>query len=106
MERMPSWEETCGFSSTLSLAIFTLPAISLEISSRAGPIMRQGPHHLAQKSSTTGSEDCRTSCAKLASVTLTVAITSPLTLRATRSSEALDDRAKVRTGVRGIKRGG
>ena len=77
IDRMPSCEAICGFSSTFTLAIFTLPAISFEISSRAGPIMRQGPHHSAQKSTTTGSEDLSTSCSKLESVTFTVAITSP-----------------------------
>ena len=50
-----------GFSSTLSLAIFTLPFISVAISSSAGAIIRQGPHHSAQKSTTTGSLDLMTS---------------------------------------------
>src|SRR5512145_2015002 len=31
-------------------------------------MMRQGPHHTAQKSMRTGMADCSTSCAKLASV--------------------------------------
>ncbi len=74
IDRMPYCEAMPGFSSTLTLAIFTRPFISLEISSSAGPIARQGPHHSAQKSTTTGSADCSTSCSKLASVTFTVAI--------------------------------
>src|ERR1700758_5150109 len=65
-------EAIWGFSSTLSLAILTLPAISVAISSSAGAIMRQGPHHSAQKSTTTGSEDFSTSSAKDTSVTLIV----------------------------------
>src|ERR1700735_3589440 len=50
-----------GFSSTLSLTILTLPLSDLEISSSAGAIMRQGPHHSAQKSTTTGPEAFSTS---------------------------------------------
>src|SRR5208283_2236929 len=63
---------TPGFSSTLSLAMVTLPCISVAISSSAGPIILQGPHHSAQKSTTTGPLDPTTSDLKLASVTLTV----------------------------------
>src|ERR1700677_3963877 len=70
IDRMPYLLATPGFSSTLSLAIFTLPFISVAISSSAGPIMRHGPHHSAQKSTTTGSWELMTSLSKLASVTL------------------------------------
>src|SRR5208282_2045940 len=73
IDRMPYLLATAGFSSTLSLAIFTLPFISVAISSSAGAIMRHGPHHSAQKSTTTGSLDLMTSLSKLASVTLAVA---------------------------------
>src|SRR5215471_7136155 len=59
-----------GFSSTLSLTILTLPFIVPAISSRAGAIMRQGPHHSAQKSTTTGLAHRRTSASKVASDTL------------------------------------
>src|SRR5262249_28261546 len=59
-----------GFSSTLSLTILTLPASELAISSSAGAIILQGPHHSAQKSTTTGSEDFSTSVSKFASDTL------------------------------------
>ena len=62
-----------GFAPTLNLAIFTLPCISVAISSSAGAIIRHGPHHSAQKSTTTGSLDSMTSVAQLASVTLAVA---------------------------------
>jgi hypothetical protein len=47
---------------------------SLAISSRAGPIILHGPHHSAQKSTTTGPPAPTTSDLKLASVTLTVDI--------------------------------
>src|ERR1700684_896064 len=73
MDRMPSCCAIFGFSSTLNLAIFTLPCISIAISSSAGAIMRQGPHHSAQKCTHTGSLDSMTSVAQLASVTLAVA---------------------------------
>src|SRR5262245_12257873 len=56
-------------SSVLSLAIVTLPAYSAASSFRIGPITRQGGHHGAQKSTTTGSGEANTSLAKLASVT-------------------------------------
>jgi hypothetical protein len=46
---------TSGFSSTFSLATLSLPACSLAISARIGAIILQGPHHSAQKSTTTAS---------------------------------------------------
>src|SRR3954467_9376747 len=62
----------CGFSSILTLATVTLPAMSLASSSSAGAIILQGPHHSAQKSTSTGSFDFSTSVSKLASVTAVV----------------------------------
>src|SRR6267143_190875 len=59
-----------GFSSTFSLATRTRPATSTANSSRTGAIIRQGPHQGAHMSSNTGSGDCSTSAAKLASVTV------------------------------------
>src|SRR5258708_4303991 len=52
---MPYFAAVAGFSSTLSFTILTLPFIVPAISSSAGAIMRHGPHHSAQKSTTTGS---------------------------------------------------
>src|SRR3990170_5571791 len=46
--------DVCGFSSTLSLATRSLPEYSAAISSTIGEIIRQGPHHSAQKSTSTG----------------------------------------------------
>ena len=43
-----------GLSSTLSFAIWSLPPCSAAISSSTGAIMLQGPHHSAQKSTSTG----------------------------------------------------
>src|SRR5437868_10670095 len=58
----------------LTFTTLSLPSISLAMSSSAGPIMRQGPHHSAQKSTRTGVSDFRTSCSKEASVALTVIV--------------------------------
>src|SRR5262245_11578935 len=58
----------------LSLTILTLPLSSLAISSSAGAICRQGPHHCAQKSTTTGVDDFNTSASKVSSETVAVAI--------------------------------
>src|SRR4030088_744405 len=51
---MPYFAAVCGFSSTLSLTIFTFSPREPAISSSAGAIIRQGPHHSAQKSTTDG----------------------------------------------------
>src|SRR5436853_177535 len=41
----------------LTLPTFTLPSYSLATSSRIGAIILQGPHHSAQKSTSTGVDD-------------------------------------------------
>ena len=46
-----------------------MPAYSVASSSRTGSIMRQGPHHGAQKSTITGTGDCSTAFSKFASET-------------------------------------
>src|SRR5215475_2864095 len=56
----------------LTFTTLSLPSISLAMSSSEGPIILQGPHHSAQKSTSTGVSDFRTSCSKEASVALTV----------------------------------
>src|SRR5262249_35195338 len=71
---MPYLAAVCGFSSTLSLTIFTLPLSVPAISSRAGAIIRQGPHHSAQKSTTTGPVAFNTSDSKVVSETLLTAM--------------------------------
>src|SRR5512132_606 len=60
---------TSGFSSTLSLAMVSLPLCSSAISSSSGLIILQGPHHSAQKSTSTGVLDLSTSLSNVASVT-------------------------------------
>src|SRR4051812_26939313 len=51
-----------------SLANLTRPSCAAASSVRIGSTARHGPHHGAQKSTTTGFADCRTSCSKVASV--------------------------------------
>src|SRR4051812_44870770 len=62
---------TSGFSSTLTLARTTCPSVPSTTVSRIGPSWRQGPHHGAQRSTTTGVswERFNTSASKVASVT-------------------------------------
>src|SRR5690606_16234010 len=62
--------------STLTLAILTLPAYSSASWSSAGAIILHGPHHSAQKSTRTGSDDCSTALSKSASPTcMTLSLT-------------------------------
>src|ERR1700741_2728646 len=75
IDMMPYLAAVFGFSSTLSLTILTLLPSWPAISSSAGAIIRQGPHHSAQKSTTTGSADFHTSDLKLASDTLPTVMT-------------------------------
>src|SRR5215213_7769367 len=56
----------------LSLAIVSLSPCSAAISSRTGATILHGPHHSAQKSTSTGLSLSSTSSAKLASVTVLV----------------------------------
>src|SRR3954471_3037295 len=65
-----AWE-TAGLSSTLTLASTTWPSVSATTFSMMGPSVRHGPHHGAQRSTTTGTslERSTTSCSKVASVT-------------------------------------
>src|SRR5687768_2477776 len=81
IERTPYLTVVEGFSSTLSLTILTLPASSEESSSSTGAMARHGPHHSAQKSTSTGSLEDRTSSPKVASETWVV-IELPFGLKA------------------------
>src|SRR3982074_1375089 len=73
----PYFEAVFGLSSTLSFTILTLSPVAPQISSSAGAIMRQGPHHSAQKSTTTVPVALSTSASKSASETLPTAIGIP-----------------------------
>src|ERR1700733_11797376 len=59
-----------GASSVLTLATLTLPWKSLAILSMVGANCRQGPHHTAQKSTSTGMVLLTTSCSQLSLVRL------------------------------------
>ena len=50
----------------------TLPSISSAISSSTGATARQGPHQDAQKSTSTGVSDFRTSALEVLLVTVTI----------------------------------
>src|ERR671932_670557 len=58
-----------GLSSTLSLTTRAVPAYFSATASTVGVRARQGAHHSAQKSTSTGAFDCKTSCSKLLSLT-------------------------------------
>src|SRR3978361_1422309 len=73
IDMMPYFEATPGFSSTLSFTILTLSPMVPAISSSAGAIILHGPHHSAQKSTTTGLVDLSTWASKSASETLPTA---------------------------------
>src|SRR5688500_2456207 len=59
----------CGLASTSSLRTSTLPAYLAASFSISGATMRHGPHHSAQKSTTTGLSLWSTSVSNVASVT-------------------------------------
>src|SRR4051812_32922458 len=78
MPRMPYFFGVAGLWSMLILAIFSLPSRFCAISSKAGAIILQGPHHSAQKSTSTGPDAFRTSVSKELSLTWVVLIGIPL----------------------------
>src|SRR5690606_28180971 len=67
---MPNMPASCISSSALTLASTNAPAYSSASFSSSGPNCRHGPHHGAQKSTSTGAciERSSTSCAKVAAV--------------------------------------
>src|ERR1700728_3496140 len=69
-----------GCSSVFNLTNFALPAFAAATFSTIGPSMRHGPHHGAQKSTSTGWLLCSTSVSKLVCVTSGNALMSFLTL--------------------------
>src|SRR6185369_13393508 len=78
-----------------SFTILTLSPISRAISSRTGATRRHGPHHSAQKSTSTGVGDMRTSSVNVASVT---AFVVPILLSFRSSSRRL---GPARSGLGG-----
>ena len=69
MLRIPYWVAIEGLSSVLSLKHLSFPAYASESSATTGWIMRQGPHHGAQNSTSTGPVALRTSDCHVVSVT-------------------------------------
>src|SRR5690349_13306367 len=69
---MPSLPVMAGFSSVLSLTMLT-SSWSRAISSRIGATARHGPHHSAQKSTSTGLSLLMTSASNVSSVVLETA---------------------------------
>lgn len=69
MLRMPYSVAMPGLSSVFNFKQRTLPAYCLASSSISGAIMRQGPHHGAQKSTNTGTELSNTSSFHVLSLT-------------------------------------
>src|SRR3954452_18938727 len=69
MPRTPYLRGVCGFSSMLTLATVTRPAMSVARSSRKGATILHGPHHSAKKSTRTGSVARNTTLSKLPSLT-------------------------------------
>src|ERR1044071_7071906 len=72
MARTPYLAATASWSSMLTFAIFNLPSSSVANSSRIGAIALQGPHHGAQKSTSTGVVDALTVLLKDSVVRLTI----------------------------------
>src|SRR5581483_3059770 len=77
MPRTPYFFGVAGLWSMLILTIFTLPSSCWPISSSAGAIALQGPHHSAQKSTSTGPEAFRTSASNEVSLTWVVLMLIP-----------------------------
>src|SRR5882757_4590776 len=83
------------------LTIFTLSPISLAISLRTGSTRRHGPHHSAQKSTSTGVCDISTSSTNVASVTSFMVSLSGNRVRAEGSASATPGRSEVITAAGG-----
>src|ERR1043165_7601563 len=73
MALMPKRLESAGASSTLTFTTFTLLLNSLASSSTIGLTWRHGPHHGAQKSTSTTPFERSTSCRKFAALPFTTA---------------------------------
>ena len=66
---MPYRCEIDGLSSTFTLTTRAVAAYFSATATTVGSSMRQGAHHVAQKSTSTGLLDCNTSFSKLLSFT-------------------------------------
>src|SRR5689334_14992694 len=75
-ELMPAVAANDEFSSMSTLAN-TMSGCLSDAASKMGPKLRHGPHHVAQKSTST-MVPCVTTCSNVSAVSVCVAITSPL----------------------------
>lgn len=69
MLRIPYWVAIVALSSVFSFKHFNLPAKSFDSSAITGRISVQGPHHSAQKSTSTGMSDSNTDVCHVSLVT-------------------------------------
>src|SRR4029077_3971508 len=67
LRMLNAWDRP-GFASTSTLTTSTVPSYLAASFSISGATILHGPHHAAQKSTTTGRSDLRTSSSKFASV--------------------------------------
>src|SRR5687767_13204428 len=84
--------ESRGFASTSTLTTSTLPSYFAASFSISGATILHGPHQAAQKSTTVGRSDLRTSSSKFASVAILISaigIRSPFCARLAR--DVLDE---------------
>src|SRR6478736_2896625 len=81
METKPERAAVSTLASVSSLTISILSPYCSLISSRIGATLRHGPHHVAQKSTSTGFSLMRTSSAKVASVVFFSAMEIPSRVR-------------------------
>src|SRR5204862_7911390 len=90
MPLIPKRWDTEGLSSTFSFTTRALPAYFSATASTVGANMRQGAHHSAQKSTSTGRSDDKTSFsneASLTSATKSLINESPLIVQTTDQSK-------------------
>src|SRR5215204_489973 len=69
MLETPKWPASAVSASTSTFATFTEPSYSAAIWSMTGATCLHGPHHAAQKSTSTGTSEFKTSSSKVSTVT-------------------------------------
>src|SRR5690606_2208110 len=98
---MPNFGGVFGFLSILIFATVRRSAYSFAASSKSGAIILHGPHHSAQKSSSTGLSAFKTSASKLLSLVWTMLSLTGAYLRVVRFEF---DSGYVRSGPPGTER--
>src|SRR5205814_6744716 len=90
IDMIPSCIGTDGFSSMSIFRTLILSPSSPWICSTMGAIMRHGPHHVAQKSTSTGLSDFSTAVSKSLSVTVWMSDIKPSSYSLELESDAFD----------------